>query len=81
MTTPEVSGVDPSSFSAVTTPRDDLFRYVNGPWIDTYRLPDDRSRYGSFDRLAEQAENDVQAILEDEECTAVRSQALYRSFC
>ena len=81
MTTSELSGVDPSSFSAVTTPRDDLFRYVNGPWIDTYRLPDDRSRYGSFDRLAEQAENDIRDILEDDDSTAPKSQALYRSFC
>ena len=46
------SGIDPASFSAVISPKDDLFRYVNGPWIDTYRLPDDRSSYGSFNRLS-----------------------------
>ena len=34
-----------------------LVRFVNGPWVDMYRLPDDRSRYGSFDKLAEDAEN------------------------
>ena len=39
------SGIDPASFSSVIKPTNDLFRYVNGPWIDTYRLPDDRSRY------------------------------------
>lgn len=50
------SGIDPASFSSVIKPTNDLFRYVNGPWIDTYRLPDDRSRYGSFDKLAEDAE-------------------------
>ena len=38
------SGIDPASFSSVIKPTNDLFRYVNGPWIDTYRLPDDRSR-------------------------------------
>ena len=41
------SGIDPASFSSVIKPTNDLFRYVNGPWIDTYRLPDDRSRYGN----------------------------------
>lgn len=56
MSTTLNSGIDPASFSAVTGPAQDLFRYVNGPWIDMYRLPDDRSRYGSFDKLAEDAE-------------------------
>lgn len=74
------SGIDPASFSSVIKPTDDLFRYVNGPWIDTYRLPADKSRYGSFDRLAEDAEAQVHEILEDEHCAATKSQAIYRSF-
>lgn len=81
MTTTLISGLDPASFSSVITPSHDLFRYVNGPWIDTYRLPDDRSRYGAFDKLAENAERQIRDILEDEnDCPAVKSQALYRSF-
>jgi putative endopeptidase len=76
-----ISGLDPASFSSVIKPGDDLFRYVNGPWIDTYRLPDDRSRYGSFDKLAEDAEAQIRDILEDGQCSAAKSQALYRSFC
>lgn len=75
------SGLDPTSFSSVITPRDDLFRYANGPWIDTYRLPDDRSRYGAFDKLAEDSENQIRDMLEDDGCKAIKSQALYRSFC
>ncbi len=74
------SGIDPASFSSVIKPTNDLFRYVNGPWIDTYRLPDDRSRYGSFDKLAEDAENQVRDILDADDCPAVKSSALYRSF-
>ncbi|OZG68667.1 M13 family metallopeptidase [Bifidobacterium eulemuris] len=74
------SGIDPASFSSVISPATDLFRYVNGPWIDTYRLPDDRSRYGAFDRLAENAENQIRDILEDEHCPAAKAHALYRSF-
>ncbi|MBT1164248.1 M13 family metallopeptidase [Bifidobacterium felsineum] len=74
------SGIDPSSFSSTIKPVNDLFRYVNGPWIDTYRLPDDRSRYGSFDKLAEDAENQVREILEDSDSPAAKSQALYRSY-
>ena len=80
MSTTLTSGIDPASFSAVTAPAQDLFRYVNGPWIDMYRLPDDRSRYGSFDKLAEDAENQIHDILEDDDCPAVKSRTLFRSF-
>ena len=80
MSTTLNSGIDPASFSAVTGPAQDLFRYVNGPWIDMYRLPDDRSRYGSFDKLAEDAENQIREILEDDDCPAEKSHALYASF-
>ncbi len=80
MSTTLTSGIDPASFSAVTSPAQDLFRYVNGPWIDMYRLPDDRSRYGSFDKLAENAEDQIHEILEDDDCPAVKSKALFKSF-
>ena len=80
MSTTLTSGIDPASFSVVTTPAQDLFRYVNGPWIDMYRLPDDRSRYGSFDKLAEDAENQIHDILEDDDCPATKSRALFKSF-
>ena len=80
MTTDLTSGLDTAAFSSVIKPSDDLFRFVNGPWIDTYRLPDDKARYGSFDKLAEDAESQIRDILEDEDCPAATSQALYRSF-
>lgn len=77
---PGRSGIDPAAFSSVIRPADDLFRYVNGPWIDTYALPDDRSRYGSFDRLAENAESQIRDILESDGDEAAVSKAIYRSF-
>ena len=80
MTTDLTSGLDTAAVSSVIKPSDDLFRFVNGPWIDTYRLPDDKARYGSFDKLAEDAESQIRDILEDEDCPAAKSQALYRSF-
>ena len=80
MTTDLTSGLDTAAFSSVIKPSDDLFRFVNGPWIDTYRLPDDKARYGSFDKLAEDAESQIRDILEDADCPAAKSQALYRSF-
>ncbi|BDR52646.1 peptidase M13 [Bombiscardovia nodaiensis] len=79
-TTQLKSGLDPASFSSVIQPQDDLFRYVNGPWIDTYTLPADRSRFGSFDQLAEDAEGQIRDILEDQDSPARKSAAIYRSF-
>ncbi|MBT1166482.1 M13 family metallopeptidase [Bifidobacterium simiarum] len=80
MTDKLISGLDPASFSSVIKPSDDFFRYVNGPWIDTYILPADRARFGAFDKLAENAEKDIRDILEDEYSPAIKSAVLYRSF-
>lgn len=80
MSTPLISGLDTTSFSGVIDPGDDLFRFVNGPWIDTYDLPDDRSRYGAFDKLAEDSEQQIREILERTDCPARKSQSLYRAF-
>lgn len=72
--------LDSASFSSVIRPQDDLFRFVNGPWIDTYTLPDDRSSYGAFHKLDEDAEAQIRDILEEDTCPAVKSQRLYRSW-
>ncbi|QKS21919.1 peptidase M13 [Curtobacterium sp. Csp1] len=45
-------------------PQDDLYRHVNGSWIDATPIPDDKARYGSFTVLAEAAEEAVRAIVE-----------------
>lgn len=67
-------------YSSTVRAQDDFYRYINGPWIDSYHLPADRSRYGSFDKLAEDAEKDIRAILDDDSTNAPKSQVLYRSF-
>lgn len=72
--------LDSNSFSTVIRPQDDLFRFVNGPWIDTYTLPDDRASYGAFHKLAEDAEEQIRDILESDDCAAIKSQRLYRSY-
>ncbi|NLF05484.1 MAG: peptidase M13 [Actinomycetales bacterium] len=59
------SGIDTSTFDRAKKPGDDLFRHVNGTWLDSYEIPADRSRDGAFRRLYDQAELDVRAIIED----------------
>ncbi|KRA39008.1 MULTISPECIES: M13 family metallopeptidase [unclassified Nocardioides] len=46
-----------------TRPQDDLFGHVNGAWLAETEIPADRSSWGPFVQLADQAEEDVRAII------------------
>ena len=46
-------------------PGDDFFRYVNGKWSDATQIPADKTRWGSFDELRENTNNDALAILKE----------------
>lgn len=46
-------------------PQDDLFGHVNGTWLDTAEIPADRSAWGPFVMLADTAEQQVHAIIEE----------------
>ncbi|WP_314503514.1 M13-type metalloendopeptidase [uncultured Microbacterium sp.] len=59
------SGLALDELSAEIRPQDDLFRHVNGAWLDRTEIPDDKARWGSFHLIAEQAEKDVRAIVEE----------------
>jgi putative endopeptidase len=53
------AGMDPD-----IRPQDDLFRHMNGRWLETTEIPADRSAWGSFVELAEQSEARVREIIE-----------------
>ena len=59
------SGLETSDFSSDIRPQDDLYRHVNGAWLARTEIPGDKARWGSFHLLAEQAEKDVRAIIEE----------------
>jgi putative endopeptidase len=46
-------------------PQDDLFRHVNGRWLETTDIPADRSAWGAFVVLADAAEQAVRDIVEE----------------
>ncbi len=58
-----VSGIDISELDPAVRPQDDLYRHVNGKWIDRTEIPSDKARYGSFAVLAENAEEAVRDII------------------
>ncbi|WP_218020908.1 M13-type metalloendopeptidase [Nocardia crassostreae] len=59
------SGIDLSFQNADVRVQDDLFAHVNGKWLDTYEIPADRAVDGAFRTLYDQAEKDVQAIIQE----------------
>jgi len=60
-----VSGIDLSYVDPAVRPQDDFYRAVNGKWLDTFEMPVDKARYGSFDKLREDTELQLKAIVED----------------
>jgi putative endopeptidase len=46
-------------------PQDDLFGHVNGTWLATAEIPSDRSSWGPFVELADEAEARVRTIIEE----------------
>lgn len=59
------SGIANDELDAEVRPQDDLFRHVNGKWIERTEIPADKARYGSFLVLHEEAEQAVREIIEE----------------
>ncbi|WP_353987140.1 M13 family metallopeptidase [Ruicaihuangia caeni] len=57
------SGIALDELDPAVRPQDDLFRHVNGRWIDRTEIPSDKARYGSFTLLAEASEQAVRDII------------------
>jgi putative endopeptidase len=58
-------GIDATALSKQTRAQDDLFRHVNGTWLDKTEIPEDKAIYGSFHMLADASEEAVKLILEE----------------
>jgi putative endopeptidase len=59
------SGLDLAMLDRSVRPQDDLFRFVNGRWLERTAVPPQRVWYGTFVELADRAEQDVRAIIEE----------------
>ncbi|MCP1414183.1 M13-type metalloendopeptidase [Paenarthrobacter sp. A20] len=81
------SGITLSNIDHSVRPQDDLYQHVNGAWLNSTTIPDDRPLEGTFTALRDGAELAVQAIIEEaagkgESATGVEQQVggLYASF-
>ncbi|MGC3982990.1 MAG: M13 family metallopeptidase [Steroidobacteraceae bacterium] len=59
------SGLEAKYFDATVRPQDDLYRYINGKWLSSVEIPADKARYGSFYELADAAEAQLHAIVDE----------------
>jgi putative endopeptidase len=57
------SGLDLSGFDRSVRPQDDLYRFAGGNWLAKTEIPADRSNYGSFIILDDQAQEEVRQLI------------------
>ena len=59
------SGITLSNIDRNVRPQDDLYQFVNGAWLNSTAIPDDRPLEGTFTSLRDEAELAVKAIIEE----------------
>jgi len=79
------SALDPSTFDPTVSPADDLFRHVNGPWLASTQIADDKPAAGAFSDLRDEAEEAVRDIVtglaaDSDDPTERQIAGLYASF-
>ncbi|MDR9363548.1 MAG: M13-type metalloendopeptidase [Microbacteriaceae bacterium] len=62
---PVKPGINKDNFKSDVRIQDDLYRHVNGKWLDGFEIPADKAIYGSFYRLRDDSESAVKEILEE----------------
>ena len=68
-------GLDLAGMDKSVNPGDDFFSYANGTWIKTTPIPDDRSSYGIFDILAEEANRRTADLIKEASASARDTEA------
>ena len=61
----EYKALELSYMDTAVSPADDFYNYVNGKWMKQTVIPNDRSRWGSFDELGKRADSMSLAVLEE----------------
>jgi putative endopeptidase len=61
---PLVSGVDMQYADHSVRAQDDLYRYLNGKWLDSFQLPSDKGSYGSFAYIDDTTQEQLRGIVE-----------------
>ena len=57
------SGIDTQYVDAAVRPQDNLYRYLNGKWLDSFVLPPDKGTYGSFTVINDATQEQLRSIV------------------
>ncbi len=61
---PLTSGIDRSNFDEGVRPQDDFYRHVDGGWLARTEIPADKSNYGAFIKLDDDAQQQLKDIID-----------------
>lgn len=59
-----LSGVETRYIDETVRPQDDLYRHLNGKWLDTFELPADKGSYGAFTHIDDETQERLRGIVE-----------------
>jgi predicted metalloendopeptidase len=59
-----LSGVDLQYVDQSVRPQDDLYRHLNGKWLDSFQIPADKGSYGSFTYLYDATQEQLRVIVD-----------------
>lgn len=57
--------IDPANMDLSVKPGDNFYLYANGNWVKNTPVPPSKTRWGSFDKLAEESSQALKGLLED----------------
>ncbi len=57
--------IDPANMDTSAKPCEDFYQYADGSWIKANPVPADKSRWGSFEQLADRNRDVLKAILDE----------------
>jgi len=58
------SGIELANMDINAKPQEDFYLYTNGKWLEKTEIPADKSNYGSFSQLYDDAQKNLKAIIE-----------------
>ncbi|MCH4553923.1 M13 family metallopeptidase [Aestuariibaculum lutulentum] len=61
----QTPGINLEFMDSSVKPQNDFFKFVNGKWLATTEIPDDQTRWGSFNELRKKTDEDALAILKN----------------
>lgn len=57
------SGINRANLDTTANPKDDFYQYACGGWMKLHPLPSEYARYGSFDKLAEDNQQQIKDLI------------------